>query len=270
MNLPDTRPCAPPVGILLTTRLGFRFTNRPLATEAELDIRIEILRRTALRSVTSVAALRPTWVLQTDPSLAAYLRRRVGDGSFEVPDGCGIHVVARSGTEFDQADIEPLRDIQGCFLCTRLDSDDYYIPDVLERTLERSDLRQGLLVDFPRGYLASVKKGLVRRHSYISQGPFYGIMTDSSDPLPAIGHHEHARAKRRAVSVSERAWIQTVHDGNYVTDFDNASLVLRLRKMRREYVRAKGIRSLRESSARLLDLVPLGKADEARIAQHLY
>jgi len=254
------------LGLMVTTRLGFRFSTRPLATPDQVDHRIEVMQSTAMRSVAALAPHRPTWVLQTDPVLRSHLQRRVEDGSISVPESCTVRVVARQAMDVEPRDLDVLRSFEGRFLCVRLDSDDYYFASVIGDALRRSDLRLGTLVDFSHGYLVDRGTGEVRRHSYLAQGPFYGIVTDSTDPLPAIGHHEHARNGRTAISITRRAWLQTVHDANYVTGLDRRPMLTRLRAMRGEFSRGRSARPLRNSLRRPLDLIPLSRSRQIDLA----
>lgn len=255
------------LGLVITTRLGFRFSGRDLMTPAQVDERIQLLQHTSMRSIAALAEFEPTWVLQTDPDLESHVQRRIDDESIAVPPGCRVHLVTRRGADFGAAGLGSLRDLPDRFLCARLDSDDYYLPEAIEWALDQTQLEVSTLVDFHRGYLVDLSRGDVEHHSYVSQGPFYGIVANRWDPLPSIGHHESARDGRRSVSVNQRAWLQTVHSSNVMTTFVDESLTQRMRSMRREIIRNGGTRPRHESLARFRDLLPPPRRTKQRLAR---
>lgn len=255
------------LGLVITTRLGFRFSGRDLLTPAQVDERIQILQHTSMRSIAALAEFDPTWVLQTDPDLEGHVQQRIDDGSITAPTGCRMHLVTRRGAEFSSSAIDELGDLPDHFLCARLDSDDYYLPEAVGWALRQTHLRVSTLVDFHRGYLVDLAQGDVQHHSYVSQGPFYGIVTDRSDPLPSIGHHESARKGHEWVSVEQRSWLQTVHSSNVMTTFASDSFTQRVRSMRREVIRNGATRPRRQSFSRFRDLVPPPRRTRERLAK---
>ncbi len=251
--------------LVITSRLGVRFADRPLLSTAEVEQRIELLRRTSARSLLALAPLRPLWVIQTDP---AHLET-VQTGLQETPSLRAIrrriHVVTREDGEPSSAQLATIA-FPPRFLCLRLDADDYYLPDPLRRALARfADQPAGSLIDFPRGYLVDLEATRARRLTYSVQGPFYGVVTTPDDPIAAIGHHGRARVGRQCHEQLDRAWVQTVHHDNIFTQYRRHSTVRELRSMLKQMRRARGTRALAQILIRPYDLAPLRTATQRRL-----
>lgn len=244
--------------LVVTTRLGVKFANRPLLDPAALEGRIELLRHTSARCLAQLAPIKPTWVLQTHPEHVDQLESALRRGKvISKPDGVTVQVIARSEDGFHPMALERL-DVPDRFLCLRLDSDDYYFPRSLAKALDRFSAEPaGTLVDFPRGFLVELASGQAKRFGYPVQGPFYGVVATPDDPLPAVGTHGRARDGRRCVELLERSWIQTVNDSNDSTRYGRAGRVHEARGMIGQMRRARGHRPLHQLALRPLDLLPV-------------
>jgi hypothetical protein len=257
-------------GLLITSRLGVRFRNRPLATRDDLDRRIEILRRTSLRTLNELAAIQPAWIIQTDESHVEYLRSVFSDPS-RMPLERGIvpQVVGRAGSRLVASDLAALRLPWARFLCLRLDSDDHYLSrELLASTKHWTNLPVGTVVEFPRGYLIDIRSNDVIRHSYLEiVGPFYGILTNPDNPIAAIGDHTVATAGRDRVLVTRRTWVQTVHGGNFLTTLKRQTAIGLLQRVRRRFIRGFARRPMACLAMSPLDLMRPSAATLERVRQ---
>lgn len=260
------------LGLLVTTRLGVHFQalGRPLDTASDVDRRIELLRRTSMRSMIQLSAARPTWVLQTDPTHLSHVRSKVEDGTISVPAEVAVHVVPREDSKIAPEHLEALQVSQSSFLSLRLDSDDYYFREpLLEVLRDHSGRDIGTLVDFRRGYFADLENGSMQRHSYLQQGPFYGVIANADNPIPTIESHVTAREGRSWISVGRAAWIQTIHGHNDSSSMNQGSFVRRAREIRRDMLRSRHGRPLREVGTRAFDLVPVPRPSSRRLLEVL-
>lgn len=249
------------LGLVITTRLGFRLNNRPLMTHEDLERGIALLKRTSMRTIIRISDQAPVWILQTDPAHVDYLVSV--SRTWPVP----VSVVGRSGPRFEPGAFSGLTLPSGKFLCLRLDSDDFFFPDALRRTLSKyRQLPLGTLVDFPRGYQIELASHQVHFFSYAMQGPLYGIVTDRSDPLPAIGNHIYARRGRAAVAYLPRSWIQTVHGRNTEQVF-RQNFMRRALSMGRQFRRFWRTRPVPELALLTMDLLPMPRGAKRRASE---
>lgn len=257
-------------GLLITSRLGCRFQNRPLATRDELDQRIAILRRTSLRTLNELAEIRPVWVIQSDESHVAYLRSVLTDRRrIPLASNIDLQFVGRVGGVPSTSDLAALRLPWSRFLCLRLDSDDHYLSPELLASVERwAHLPVGTVVEFPRGYLIDTNTEEVIHHSYLEiVGPFYGILTNQDNPIAAIGDHAVATEGLDRVLITRRTWVQTVHGGNFLTTLQRQTAMGLLRRIRRQFMRRFARRPMACLAMSPLDLMRPSAATVERIRQ---
>lgn len=243
--------------LVVTSRLGVRLGGRPLVSTKHVEKRFSVLEYTSARSLAALAHLKPVWIIQTEREHVELIQELLATTK-TIPSAVPVHVAGRLGRGFSDDEFASV-DLPDQFLCLRLDSDDYYLPEPLEGALHRfADAKQGTLIDFPRGHLLDMATGRSRRKTYSTQGPFYGIVTSPHDPIAARGHHGRARIGRVCLEHLQRSWIQCIHDENDSTTFTGKPTRRdELRAMIREARRAHGQRPLSQLLARPLDAIPL-------------
>lgn len=248
------------LNLVVTTRLGVRFEGRPLMSPKQVVDRFELLMKTSALTMDSLVDIDPIWLIQTAPEHVDLVTNTFDNSLKELCNNVQVRVVSRGqdGANANRA-LEGI-DLPSRFLCLRLDSDDHYFRGPLLRALTRfEDRPAGTVIDFPRGFLLDLASGRSRRKSYSMQGPFFGVITTPDDPMAANGHHGRARLGRDCVEQLSRAWVQTVHSGNIVTQFGASSRRAELRRMLKQMKRARGSRPNSQILVRPLDLVPLSE-----------
>lgn len=102
------------------------------------------------------------------------------------------------------------------FLVARIDSDDAFAPDALDR-IAAADLKPGTLVNFPRGWQWDRREGRVGVLIFPleHQGPFVAVTQEGRDMmLHAGGHHGKVRKGRKLVTMGAPSWLQVIHEDN--------------------------------------------------------
>lgn len=241
--------------LLIVTRLGLVFDGKEPESRSALDRRLRILKCVSARFV-EVRSDCVGWLIETDVVHYDTIQRAVAEGVVPRPVG-GRVVVARRGTNFEQSDVSKLG-LEGQSLLTlRLDSDDRYLGEAIDAAVEiAATLPDGVLVDFPHGYLAAPAIERVQRKSYAMQGPFFGITTTGPDLDGIHGQHMRARERRTVEVISQPAWVQTVHGGNFFTEMDLSSAPRRLRQLRRDWIRRAAGRRWNDAPRYLRTLLP--------------
>lgn len=251
--------------LVLTSRLGVRFSDRPPMSTNDVEQRLALMRRTSARSFLALSIVRPRWVIQTDPAHVATIEA-VLQATVELHDLLPrIHVVAREAGAISAERLAAI-DFSERFLCLRLDSDDYYFESPLRQALERfRDEAVGTLIDFPRGFLVDLSQRRARRLTYSVQGPFYGVIATPDDPIAAVGHHGGAREGRVCREQLRRSWAQTVHSDNIFTLYRRHGTTRELKSMVKQVRKAHGSRPSGQLVVRPFDLVPLRSATQQRL-----
>lgn len=179
------------------------------------------------------------WVWLCAASRAAQLLEAVG--SIEGPAG-GIHVVTVKGMfdRPDRSETEQIHPDATDVLTFRLDSDDALIPAAVSSVSARPH-DERTMFDLAYGYQMSASTGrLVAIATAPSrQGPFLARVNHGRDDIVNVGgNHLQAREGRTVVRVTERAWIQLIHDGNISNQLRKPKPLARLRRLRTQKVGA--------------------------------
>lgn len=255
--------------LLVVTRLGVRFGDRNLETEAVFRKRLEILGLASERFVRSFDRC-AGWVIETDPYWYQTLMGEIAEGRIRGPEQ-GPVVVSRRGTDHEAEDLAELGLAGEPLLSVRLDSDDVFLPDAVQSALDISCRHgDGVLFDFPHGYLCRPSTGDVRHHSYVMQGPFLGFTTTGPDLSRLHINHGHAKSNSRdVVRIGQRAWVQTVHGSNIVTQLETQTRSSKLRQIRRNWAVNPEQRTIAELPRFLSDVLPVRSLASAAVLNAL-
>lgn len=247
-----------PYELVVTTRLGFKFSTRPLLSAEELSRRIELASTITRRSL-AVAGVPLVWAIQTDPAFGDELREMVRNGTLALGGPSTTVVVPRVASELDLDAVGALVAPDQRLLSVRIDSDDAFLPGVVRSLLRVARTAPaGALVDMPRGFLVDLSSGLVQHKTYLEQGPFYGVVTDGRAPLAAIGGHTKARVGQPSRVLWTRCWVQTINGSNDSSRMSPRRTIERARSMWREGRRpqVRTYRALGERLRALTDVLP--------------
>lgn len=232
--------------LVVVTRLGVRFGDRPLESEEVFGRRLQILRLASSRFVAGTPTI-AGWIIETDPHWWSRLRALAAAGELGVPSATPL-AISRRGSVDEADDLRLVGLGSERLLILRLDSDDVYLVGAVEAALKiSSGLADGVLLDFPHGMLLEPSSGRTRRMSYVMQGPFFGATSTGVDLSAIHGEHVEARARASAtVVVPGQSWVQTVHGSNIATGFDSVPRVRGFRQLRRAWAKRAPGRSLSE------------------------
>ncbi len=231
--------------LLVVTRLGLRFGDRPTESPDLFARRLDLLRETSAAFVSACAGC-VGWIIETDSAWFDTVVDAVESGLVPLPPS-GRTVVSRRGSAHEDGDLARLGLDGRRLLTLRLDSDDRYLHRSVADALRLADeLPDGVLVDFPHGYRATWPDRRVRKDSYVMQGPFFGVTMTGVDLDPLHRPHATARLGRPSSSVPGRAWLQHVHTDNIHTEFARRSRFTQLRQLRRDWSRRPPGRSWTE------------------------
>ncbi len=255
--------------LLVVTRLGVRFGDRELESATVFRKRLEIMGLASERFVRSFDGC-VGWVIETDVHWYETLTGEIAEGRIRGPEN-GAVVVSRRGTDDESGDLARLGLAGQQLLSVRLDSDDVFLPDAIRSALAISSRHgDGVLFDFPHGYLSRPSTGHVRHHSYVMQGPFLGFTTTGPDLSRLHINHGHARSNSLGVvRIGDRAWVQTVHGSNIVTQLEAQTRSSKLRQIRRNWALNPEHRMLVELPRFLSDLLPVRPPAAAAVASAL-
>ncbi len=113
------------------------------------------------------------------------------------------------------------------FVVARVDSDDAYMPEAMERLAEM-ELPPKTLVNWRAGWQLDVRGDPVmaeRTYPLHVQGPFLAITSEGRENIPAMlltnGPHGKARRGHDVVHIDERSWIIGIHDLNTSSHWRN-------------------------------------------------
>jgi hypothetical protein len=120
------------------------------------------------------------------------------------------------------ADSETIAPHASRFVVARVDSDDAYMPEALER-LAAMSLEPQTLINWPNGWQLDWRRGWLGERGWAlrTQGGFLAVTSEGRENIPTMlltgGDHNTARAGRTVIHVEERSWLRVNHDRNLST-----------------------------------------------------
>lgn len=181
--------------------------DKPYPSEAWLAERAKILEQVTAPAMRRVTAPH-TWVWRTCPERT--------DQAREIRDRVAPNAVVLDDKTLTSDEVAP--DARR-FLTVRLDSDDAILPAALNEAATL-DLPPRSIVNWWRGWQWNLTTGELATKEWPIrvQGPFLGVThEDRTEMLQAGVPHTYARDGRKPVHVKGRKWIQTLHERNQLS-----------------------------------------------------
>jgi hypothetical protein len=206
--------------IIVVTNFSVAY-KKVLPSKEWIDHRFELLKKTALSSLSQQTIQNFIWVLYTAPEWYDYTSNLFK--SVTLPNGI-IKVIKHSSKHVggNPEDLQSIYPGEEKFIIFRLDSDDALSTKAIERVLEaNANLEEGnetILFNLPNGIQLDWNTGAMFYMTFRSdyQGPFWAVRKTSRDRLLYLGGHQNKAREyaMRTVDVPGLNWVQVVHGGN--------------------------------------------------------